>query len=268
MFLYHECRGQGYPILCLHGHPGSSEAMSVFTDDLANQFQTLTPDLRGYGRSKVNTPFVMEDHLSDLDVLLDYYEITECLILGWSLGGILAIEMALRFPSRVKGVILIGTAAHPQGSHPPISLADNLLTGLASVLNWLNPSWRWNIETLGKRSLFRYLVQQHTAEVYRRLGTEGISAYFQTTKHATQALYSAMSQGYNRIPDLQYIQCPCLVLAGECDRHITSASSRETAEHLPNAIYQEYEQVAHLFPWEIPSQVLLDIRNWMNITFP
>lgn len=262
-----EYKGQGFPLLCLHGHPGSSQAMSVFTNDLSNRFHTLTPDLRGYGKSKVKQAFTMASHLNDLDAILDYYDITDYLVLGWSLGGILAMEMALRSPSRVQGLILVGTAAHPYGAHPPISWQDNLYTGLASLINWGKPAWRWNIETLGKRSLYRYLVQNHTDEVYRRLASEGITAYFQTTKYATQALYTAMHQGYNRVSDLQYIQCPCLVLAGECDRHITAAASQETANHLPNATYKEYEQVAHLFPWEIPTQVLADINRWLSVTF-
>lgn len=268
MPLHVKKRGSGFPLVCLHGHPGSSHAMSVFTNPLSKQFYTLTPDLRGYGKSPTNKPFTMADHLDDLDKLFEHHEISECFILGWSLGGILAMEMALRSPSRIKGLILVGTAAHPRSSHPPISWQDNVYTGLASVINWFKPAWRWNIETLGKRSLYRYLVQNHTDTVYQRFASEGITAYFQTTKHATQALYSAMAQGYNRVPDLQLIQCPCLVLAGKCDRHITAAASRETANHLPNAIYQEYEQVAHLFPWEIPRQVINDIKDWLNTNNP
>ena len=266
--LHVETKGSGFPLVCLHGHPGSSQAMSVFTNPLSDQFYTLTPDLRGYGKSTAKKPFTMTDHLDDLDMLLQQHEISECFILGWSLGGILAMEMALRSPSCIKGLILVGTAAHPQGSHPPISLKDNLYTGLASVINWVKPAWRWNIETLGKRSLYRYLVQNHTDAVYQRLASEGITSYFQTTKYATQALYSAIAKGYNRVPDLPQIQCPCLVLAGECDRHITAAASKETANHLPNASYKEYEQVAHLFPWEIPSQVLTDIQTWIKSNNP
>ena len=47
-----EIRGQGYPILCLHGHPGSAASMSVFTDVLSQKYQTIAPDLRGYGKSR------------------------------------------------------------------------------------------------------------------------------------------------------------------------------------------------------------------------
>ncbi|MEM9220509.1 MAG: alpha/beta hydrolase [Cyanobacteria bacterium P01_F01_bin.150] len=268
MPLYVECRGKGVPILCLHGHPGSSQAMSVFTASLSKQFYTVTPDLRGYGKSKTKRPFAMDEHLNDLEDVLDRNNIEQCLILGWSLGGILAMEMVLRSPTRIQGLILVGTAAHPRGSHPPISWQDNLYTGVASIINWIKPAWRWNIETLGKRSLYRYLVRNHTDEVYRRLASEGITAYFQTTKYATQALYGAMREGYNRVPDLQTVQCPCLVLAGECDRHITAAASKETMEHLPNATYKEYENVAHLFPWEIPDQVISDINHWLSLHCP
>ncbi|HEY9737164.1 MAG TPA: alpha/beta hydrolase, partial [Trichocoleus sp.] len=75
MRLYTRSQGQGYPILCLHGHPGSSQSMAVFTDHLSNspygRYRTLAPDLRGYGSSRVHEPFMMTDHLEDLAELLD-----------------------------------------------------------------------------------------------------------------------------------------------------------------------------------------------------
>jgi len=63
---------------------------------------------------------------------------------------------------------------------------------------------------------------------------------------------------------LPQIQCPCLVLAGAGDRHITAQASRETAERLPHAAWHCYPDTAHLFPWEIPDQVLADIDRWLD----
>ena len=160
-------QGLGFPILCLHGHPGSGRSLSVFTQHLSQRFQTLAPDLRGYGNSPTQVNFNMIDHLIDLEALLDRFQVERCLILGWSLGGILAMKLALKLPHRVSGMILIATAARPRSSHPPISWQDNLYTGLASILNRLQPSWQWNIDTFGKRSLYRYLIQQHTPATYR-----------------------------------------------------------------------------------------------------
>ncbi len=206
----------------------------------------------------------MLDHLTDLEALLDRYQIEKCLILGWSLGGILAMEMALRLPERVTGLILVATAARPRGNHPPISWQDNLYTGIAGIVNYLQPSWQWNIDTFGKRSLFRYLIQQHTPTAYNYLAQEAAQAYLQTSSPATRALYTALRSGYNRLTDLQQIHCPSLVLAGEQDRHITAESSLETARHLKNNQYHSYPNTAHLFPWEIPQQVLGDIDIWLE----
>ncbi|MEA5603012.1 alpha/beta hydrolase [Nostoc sp. UHCC 0252] len=257
-------QGQGFPILGLHGHPGTGRSLSVFTDHLSKRYQTIAPDLRGYGKSRWNGNFAMNDHLTDLEVLLDRLNIEKCLVLGWSLGGILAIELALRLPERVTGLILVATAAKPRGSHPTISWQDNLYTGVAGLLNYIKPSWRWNIETFGKRSLFRYLVQQHTSTTYNYIAKEAVPAYLQTSPAATRALYSAIQLGYNRLPDLPQIQCPSLVLAGAQDRHITSDSSLETARHLQNSRWQCYSNTAHFFPWEVPQQVLNDIDHWLE----
>lgn len=257
-------QGEGFPILCLHGHPGSRQCMSVFTDYLSHRFQTVAPDLRGYGQSRTSRSFQMQDHLVDLENLLDQLNIQHCLILGWSLGGILALELALKFPQRVTGLILVATAAYPRGNHPPITWLDYVYTGLAGMINGLVPGWEWNINTFAKRSLFRYLIQQHTPTAYQYIAREALPAYLHTSGYATQALNQALRASYNRQAELEQIHCPCLVLAGAEDRHITALSSQATAQHLPNAQFRCYPQTAHLFPWEIPEQVRGDIESWLN----
>lgn len=259
-----DIQGQGFPILCLHGHPGSGSCLSVFTQHLSKRFQTLAPDLRGYGRSLARGNFQMTDHLLDLEALLDRHAIDRCLVLGWSLGGILAIELALKLPARVSGLILIATAARPRSSHPPVGWQDLLYTGVASIANRIAPSWAWNIETFGKRSLYRYLIQQHTPAAYRFLAFEGMSAYLQTSGAARRAVSAALRQGYDRLADLPKIECPSLVLAAAADRHITCESSLETARLLKNCQSHCYANAAHLFPWEIPERVLADIDRWID----
>lgn len=264
MKLHCEIRGTGFPILCLHGHPGSAQSMSVFTQSLSDRYQTIAPDLRGYGRSRTRSPFELEDSLTDLIELLDAQGIDRCLVLGWSLGGILAIELALRHPDRVAGLILIATAARPVGAHPPVTWIELVNTGLASVLNLLTPGNAWVIRTLGQRSLYRYLLRQHTPQAYHRLAKEGVWAYLGTSPQANRALNQALARRYNRLPDLGAIAVPCLVLCGAEDCHITAQASLETAAHLPVAENHCYPNTAHLLPWEIPEQMMADIHQWLG----
>ena len=259
-----EIKGQGLPILCLHGHPGSNACLSVFTNHLSQNFQTIAPDLRGYGQSRVNTAFQMSDHLLDLETVVDQLQLDQYMILGWSLGGILGLELALRQPQRVTGLMLVASSAYPRGNHPPVFWQDYVYTGLASLINLLFPGWHWNINTFGQRSLFRYLIQQHTTTAYRYLAQSAVPAYLQTSRYATQALNQALRTGYNRLSEVSNLSCPTLVLAGESDCHITAKSSQATATALQNGEFLCYPNTAHLFPWEIPQQVLQDIDHWLE----
>jgi pimeloyl-ACP methyl ester carboxylesterase len=283
MRLHTQIDGNGFPILCLHGHPGSGEAMGVFTTPLSTpltaaqpaRFKTYAPDLRGYGRSRTPYPFEMTRHLDDLEELLAQHNIEKCLVLGWSLGGILAMELALRRPDVVQGLVLVGTAARPAGSHPPISWQDNVLTGIAGALNWLffaakftsHPAWKpalKPIQAIGQQSLFRYLIRQHTPLAYQYLAQQGAPAFLRTSRYAEAALFQAIRAGYNRLPEIRALSIPALVLCGECDRHITAESSLETARALKNAQTHCYPNTAHLFPWEIPDQMNADISQWLS----
>lgn len=260
-----EIEGKGYPILCLHGHPGSSRTMSVFTNHLRQKYQTITPDLRGYGKSIFREHFEMKAHLGDLQNLLDRHQIDQCLLLGWSLGGILALELALAQPERFTGLILIASAACPRGNHPRITWQDLAYTGLAGIVNYFKPGWLWNINHLGKRSLFRYLINHHTPQTYNYLAKEAVPAYLQTSKYADKALSEAIRDGYSCLDSLHKISFPCLVLSGERDRHITADSSKQTAQSLENSKLICYPNTAHLFPWEIPEKVIGDISEWLAL---
>lgn len=269
-------------VLCLHGHPGNSEAMQTFVSHFQDRgIKAIAPDLRGYGRAKANSAFAMSDHIQDLWDLLEReqdHPNTEYLILGWSLGGILAIELALRtFESqslqavtkpKIAGLILIATAAKPRSSLPKIAWWEyvNLVIAVIShlALAPIAPNTRWYIEWFGKRSLIKYLIQQHTKTAYDRIATTGAKAYLQTSRHAHRALMQALRQGYDRTQDLSKISIPCLAIAAEQDRHITANSTAETAKLLPNCEFICYPNTAHLLPWEIGDRLLADIATWCD----
>jgi pimeloyl-ACP methyl ester carboxylesterase len=275
-------------VLCLHGHPGNSEAMQIFAQYFHTQgIRAIAPDLRGYGNCKATVSFTMLDHIQDLwdllerdlqsesqDFLNEHLE-TEYLILGWSLGGILAMELALRsadqrnlsqdnLAPKIVGLILIATAAKPRSSLPKVAWWEYVNLVLAVALHWIVPKQRWHIEWFGKRSLIKYLIQQHTQFAYDQISHTGARAYIQTSRYAQQALMQALRLGYDRTGDLAKIQIPCLAIAAEQDRHITAASTIETAKLLPNCEFISYPNTAHLLPWEIGDRLLADIDAWCD----
>ena len=278
-------------VLCLHGHPGNSEAMQTFVQHFQSRgTSTIAPDLRGYGNCKADSAFTMLDHIQDLENLLindlandrrSQLDNTEYLILGWSLGGILAIELALRaidkqwgsssnlaqnsaIKPRIAGLILIATAAKPRSNLPKIAWWEYVNLAIAVVFQLLIPRQRWFVEWFGKRSLIKYLIQQHSQVAYEQIATTGAKAYLQTSRYAHRALAQALKQGYDRTSDLTKIQIPCLAIAAAQDRHITAASTAETAKLLPNCEFICYPDTAHLLPWEIGDRLLADIDAWVQ----
>jgi len=292
--------GRCLKIVCLHGHPGNSEAMKIFVQHFQDRgVDAIAPDLRGYGNNKTSEPFTMQDHIDDLwNLLTDISSKsqtgcqTDYLILGWSLGGIMAMELALKaveaqrlqgessnaiaLPNspnlpNIVGLILIATAAKPRSSLPRIPIWQYVNLLIAVALHRLLPraflNQNWHINWFGKHSLIKYLVQQHTQTVYDQISTTGAKAYLQTSQYAQQALSQALKQGYDRTRDLSNIKIPCLMLAATGDRHITAAASAETANLLEDCEFICYADTAHLLPWEIGDQLLADIDRWCHEKF-
>jgi len=106
----------------------------------------------------------MIDHLIDLEALLDRFQVERCLVLGWSLKDS-SDELSQWADFGLPQLL-------DPGSHPPISWQDNLYTGVASILNRLQPAGWTRFATL-----YRYLIQQHTPTAYRYLAFEAMSAY-------------------------------------------------------------------------------------------
>lgn len=251
--------------------------------------EAIAPDLRGYGSNQAWEPFTMQDHIDDLwKLLVDISQNsqTDYLILGWSLGGIMAMELALKeietrcyqgLDSNAKvlpnivGLILIATAAKPRSSLPKISIGQYVNLLIAVSLHRLLPKalsrQGWHINWFGKHSLIKYLMQQHTQTAYDHLSTTGAKAYLQTSRYAQQALSQALAKRYDRTKDLSKIKIPCLMLAAAGDRHITTAASVETANLLSDCELICYPDTAHLLPWEIGDQILADIDRWYSAHF-
>ena len=104
--LYYELKGEGPAVVLIHGGQLDSRMWDDQFDALAKQFTAIRYDVRGYGGSlRGNKPYSDAD---DLAALLDYLKVTKAHLVGLSLGGRIALDVAVAHPDRVRSLTLAG----------------------------------------------------------------------------------------------------------------------------------------------------------------
>ncbi len=196
--IYYETYGSGPPVLVLHGGLAALETMHYQISDLAADHLMIAPDSRGHGRSTdAPGPLHYDQMADDMVALLDRLHIARADVVGWSDGGIIGLDLALRHPERVRRLVTIGANFDVAG------LVDPHPTALSGPM----------IATLG--------------DFYRRISP---------TPDHWPVFYDKVTSMWAREPhfapaDLARIGAPVLVIAGEHD-----AIRREHTDALARAI--------------------------------
>lgn len=99
-------------LLLIHGNTSSGIFFMPLIDALKDDFNIIVPDLRGFGNSTYNKPIdKFTDFSNDLNELLEALEITHTYVLGWSLGGTVAMDFAINYPNLVDKLILLSSGS-------------------------------------------------------------------------------------------------------------------------------------------------------------
>ena len=109
MSLHYEEHGTGAPILCIHGTGSSTELWRRPVAELARHGRVVVYDRRGFGRSERPEQFVTDvhEHTDDAAALIEALELVPAVVIGRSQGGEIAIDLALRYPDRVRALALL-----------------------------------------------------------------------------------------------------------------------------------------------------------------
>ena len=100
--MFYQVFGSGEPVLLIHGGLGHGDLWSSQVADLAKDHKVIVPDSRGHGRSTRNAePFGYHLMASDYLALLDHLKIDRIALVGWSDGGIIGIDIAMKHPERL-----------------------------------------------------------------------------------------------------------------------------------------------------------------------
>jgi 3-oxoadipate enol-lactonase len=112
--LAYDDTGSGECVVLIHGHPFDRTLWSPQVEALRATFRVLVPDLRGFGQSPVTPGVVtMREYAADIEELLDKRGITRAAVVGLSMGGLVAMELATAHPGRYWALGLVATTAEP-----------------------------------------------------------------------------------------------------------------------------------------------------------
>ncbi len=121
--LHFEERGDGFPLVLLHGNGGSCNEFRAQMEPFGAHFHVLAIDTRGHGHSPRGTgPFTLDRFAEDLHDFLLEHGIEKAHILGFSDGGNIALLFALRYPQMVEKLILNGANLFPAGVKPSVQI--------------------------------------------------------------------------------------------------------------------------------------------------
>lgn len=126
MILHTDITGQGTPLLLIHGLFGSGENLGMIARLLADRFQVINVDLRNHGRSGHSDELSYSLMAADLAETMDALGLSRAAVLGHSMGGKAAMQLALTYPERVSKLVLADIS-------PVVSLSRHL--GILSALN-------------------------------------------------------------------------------------------------------------------------------------
>lgn len=123
---YFETYGSGNPVLILHGGLGCIESMEHQIGALAGKHFVIAADSRGHGRSGDDRePLSYHLMADDMVSLLDVLKVQRTDVVGWSDGGIIALDLAMRYPERVRKIIAISANYDVGGLVNPAAAAES-----------------------------------------------------------------------------------------------------------------------------------------------
>ena len=117
--LYYETIGDGRPLILLHGGLGSGEMFGPVRPALAESHQVIAVDLQGHGRTAdIDRPIDIELMAGDIAALIDHLELDRPDLVGYSLGGAVALFTAVKNPAKVNRLVVTSPNLRPDALHP------------------------------------------------------------------------------------------------------------------------------------------------------
>ena len=252
--IHYTVQGQGQPVLLIHGYPLSGELFSRNRDALSQQYQVITLDLRGFGKSSApqDDPGSLNSYAADALGLLDKLNIQQAVIGGMSMGGPIVFEMYRTAPERFRGMILIDTIANPA------SIVEQYLwNGMAQ-----------KAVTYGSQSLVGELIKDMLSGQTRATQPDQVAFLSDIVTQASVAGDVAgakvLAERPDSVPTLGTITVPTLILEGQEDTVYPLPFAKKMQQNITNAKLVIIPGAAHALVYEKAPEVNRAMLDWLS----
>ena len=251
--------GQGEPLVLIQGLGGPRSGWIFQTRAFSKYYQVITLDNRGVGKSdKPSQPYTVSTMADDTIALLDHLKVEKAHVLGASLGGMVAQEMAINYPDRVRKLILACTAAgmgHTNGSAvetmghgstlTQADIKDPRSVDMGRVMS--------EVTTLSFNKRLSKIFFVPLAKTYLR---------FREVQAISGQMEAAMA--HSTLDRLDQIEAPTLVIVGTGDRLVPSQSSELLANMIPNARLVRVNGGSHPFFMEMRGRFNKEVLDFLG----
>ena len=251
-YIHQEVYGQGEPVVMLHGWAMHSGVWRIFAKQLAVERQVTCLDLPGHGRSEIVQPYTLELLVDKLALALPE---CSCHLVGWSLGGVIALRLAEKYPHKVKSLVLIASNPHFLSTHEWLGVAPNILTEFAN-----------NIQKNAVVTLLRFMSLQVK-------GVPEIKACLKQIKEALhecavpelEVLMSGLQilQTADLRSALSALALPVQMIFGGYDSLVPMSVSGQCKSLMPQIEVHIVAEAGHVPFISHPQQVLLLVHNFL-----
>lgn len=251
--IYWDERGAGQPLLLIMGLGSSSDLWYRLMPMLSAHYRTIVFDNRGVGRSDAPPgPYSITTMASDAAVVMDAAGVSSAHVLGFSMGGFIAQELALHYPGRVRALILAGTAC---GGKEAVRAAPEVLAALqakgvktAAEGFWMMAPYVYDQSTLRER-----IEEDLAASLRTSLPRESYVAQLQGI--------ASWAGSHSR---LSRLDAPVLIIHGESDQLIPPENGRVLADAITNAKVVMIPRAGHRFMTDQPEAASEAILSFLD----
>lgn len=252
-------QGQGESLVLIMGLGGSKEAWIFQTGVFRRHYRVITFDNRGVDPTRAGQKaFTIGDMADDAIALLDHLCIDSAHILGYSLGGLVAQEIAIRYPRRVKKLILAASVAVGGESERSTAGVQKALGlgpgGTEQSMNSVNLKKVMPVlvSLAFNKWGYRTLIGLVAGSYAKRIGLEGLAGQLQAPARA------------NTLERLGSIQATTLVLTGTKDRVVDPTASHLLASRIPRAKLVLVEGGSHAFSIEMSRRFNREVLDFLS----